>query len=266
MSNSGRNPQITQWPNPYAPSGALAETVPRGWFTASNASVLTTQIMTATALYVPGNLPCTNLNFRTATTGNTVPTNWWFALYDASSNLIRQSTDQLAAAWAANTKVTLALDSIPVTAGARVASTTVTLTFPTLSESLTNLILVGDSVVVSNANIAAYNGTFTVVTVSATQITYVSGGSATDSLVAPFPTVQLAASRKLYRPATGALCYANVMFKGTVGTMVATNSFASFLGDTPVLAGTAGAALTGTAPSPMGAITAIAGQTYAYIS
>ena len=40
---------------------------------ARNASVLTTQIMTATALYVPSNLPCTNLNFRTATTGNTVP-------------------------------------------------------------------------------------------------------------------------------------------------------------------------------------------------
>jgi hypothetical protein len=246
----------------------LAETFPRGWIPVGNSSALTTQIMTLSSIYIPYNMPCTNASFRTATTNNTAPANWWFVLYDqAGPSVVRQSTDQLTAAWGgANAYKLLALDSIPVTAGARVASTTVTLTFPTLFQSLTSLIAVGDSVAVSNANIAAYNGTFTVVTVTATTITYVAGSSATDNLAAPFPTVQLAASTRVFRPATGAKFWLGMMFKGTVGTMVASQSLASFNADSPGLAVTAGAALTGTAPSPSGALSGTVPQLYGFIS
>ena len=83
---------------------------------------------------------------------------------------------------------------------------------------LLHAVAVGDSIVVANANVAAYNGTFTVASVSSTQITYVSGGSATDSLVAPFPTVKLAAGKRVYTAPADALVYAVIMFKGTVGT------------------------------------------------
>jgi hypothetical protein len=181
------------------------------------------------------------------------PTHLWMALCDASFNVIRQSRDQLAAtAWAATTALALTCDEIPVTAGARVASSTVTLTFPTLSEALTSLIAAGDSIVVSNANIAAYNGTFTVVTVSATQITYVSGGSATDSLAAPFPTVQLAAGKRTYTVPANANVYAVVLVAGTVPTLAGFSGLSSTMDAlSPLLAASGNTALTGTCPSPI---------------
>jgi len=88
-----------------------------------------------------------------------------------------------------------------VTAGSRSGTTTVTLTIPTLHESLTSLVAIGDSITVSNAGIAAYNGTFTVTNVTSTQIQYTAGGSATDSLSAPFPTVRLAAGKRVFTSA-----------------------------------------------------------------
>jgi hypothetical protein len=57
-----------------------------------------------------------------------------------------------------------------------------------------------------------------------------------------------------------------MMFKGTVGTMVASQSLASFNADSPGLAVTAGAALTGTAPSPSGALSGTVPQLYGFIS
>ena len=232
----------------------LAESMPH-WMIASNVNILNTGRLTSVAVPVLNGTACTSASFVSATTAVVTPTNWWFALCDASLNPIRQSTDQLTAAWTANTLKTLTLDSIPVTAGARSASTTVTLTFPTLSESLTSLIAVNDSVVVSNANIAAYNGTFTVASVTSTQITYVSGGSATDSLVAPFPTVQLAAGKRVYSATADGVLYAVIMVKAT--TVPTTGGYSpsagtgSIIALAPVICGSGNSGLTGTVPSPI---------------
>lgn len=230
----------------------LAESFPR-WAINSNTGLLSSARLSSVAIPVLQGTPCTSVSFVQATTAFSGAANAWFALADSSFVPIRQSTDQLTAGIAQNTLATLAMDSIPVTAGARVASTTVTLTFPTLSESLTSLIAPGDSVVVANANVAAYNGTFTVVSVTSTQITYVSGGSATDSLVAPFPTVKLAAGKRVYTAPADALVYAVIMLKGTVGTLGCYNGIsAAIVGSlTPILASSGNTGLTGTCPSPV---------------
>lgn len=230
---------------------SLAQTIFR-WAINTNTALLSTGRLSSASLPIRNGTPCTNASFLSATTAASVPTNWWFALCDSALNVVRQSTDQLTAAWAANTVKTLALDSIPVTAGARAASTTVTLTFPTLSESLTSLIAPGDSIVVSNANVAAYNGTFTVVTVSATQITYVCGGSATDSLAAPFPTVQIAAGQRVFTPTADGLYYLVIMMKAT--TPISSGVFSGLAGAaaiSPVLVSSGQTSLTGTCPSPI---------------
>lgn len=217
----------------------------------ANGGILSTGRLSAVAIPVLNGDVITNVAYLSATSAAT-PTHWWFALLDTSKNVIRQSTDQLTGAWGANTIKTLAVDSLPVTAGSRSGTTTVTLTFPTLSQSLTSLIAVNDSVVVSNANIAAYNGTFTVATVSSTQITYTAGSSATDSLAAPFPTVQLAAGKRTYTVSADTYVYSVVMIAGTVCTLASFAGFAaaSGTGFAPTIAYNGNSTLTGTCPSP----------------
>lgn len=82
-------------------------------YLASNASALTTQVMTSVALPLIAGDVVTNLTFLSGATAAGTPTNWWFALYDTSGTpaLIAQTADQLTAAWAANTAVTLPLST-----------------------------------------------------------------------------------------------------------------------------------------------------------
>ncbi|MBN1174560.1 MAG: hypothetical protein JXA67_20495 [Micromonosporaceae bacterium] len=75
----------------------------------SNATVLTTQVMSSVPLYLRAGETVTSLTFASATTAAGTPTNWWFALYDPSGNLLGQTADQATAAWAANTAKTLDL-------------------------------------------------------------------------------------------------------------------------------------------------------------
>jgi hypothetical protein len=76
-----------------------------------NLAALTTQVMTAVALYLEAGDVVTSLTFCSATTAAGTPTNWWFALYSSAATpaLLAQSADQASAAWAANTPKTLAL-------------------------------------------------------------------------------------------------------------------------------------------------------------
>lgn len=78
-----------------------------------NLAALTTQIMTAVAIYFEAGDVVTNLTFCSATTAAGTPANWWFALYssDATPVLRAQTADQTNTAWAANTAKTLALAS-----------------------------------------------------------------------------------------------------------------------------------------------------------
>jgi hypothetical protein len=250
----------------------LAENLSRisgGW--ANNLTVSTGQLQLHAIRLYQG-LPVTNVGFwHAAGTLTSGQTHGWFALYDTSLNLIRQSIDQLTVVTntfgTANAANVLAVDSIPVTAGARVASSTVTLTVPTLKESLTSLVVAGDSIVVSNANVAAYNGTWTVVTVSATQITYDCGASATDSLVAPFPTVQLAAGKRIYNvPANGLYLLGFMVAATTTPNCLAVVTVAALNNAAPVTSVTSTGALTGTAPSPAGATTGKGATPYGFVS
>ncbi len=231
-------------------TNVLGESMPR-YMVNTNGALLGSARLSSIAVPLLSGTACTNVVFMSATTALSAGTNWWFALYDASNNLIRQSTDQTnVGTWAANSAKALAVDSVPTTAGSRSGSTTVTLTIPTLSQALSALFTVGDSITVSNANVAAYNGTFTVASVSSTQITYVCGGSATDSLVAPFPTVQLAAAKRVYTTTAEGLFYAVVMVKGTVPTLACFTINQPSGTAAPLLAESGNTSLTGTAPSP----------------
>jgi hypothetical protein len=92
--------------------------IPR-WSVSADLAALTTQIMTATPLFLRKGDIVTNLSFMSGATAAGTPTNWWFALYNTAATpaLLAQTADQLTAAWAANTVKTLAL-SAPYTAAA----------------------------------------------------------------------------------------------------------------------------------------------------
>lgn len=73
----------------------------------------TTGILHADAILLYAGDVITNVTLRWGSTAATVPTNWWFALYDtqATPALIAQTADQTTTAITANTSVTLALQS-----------------------------------------------------------------------------------------------------------------------------------------------------------
>lgn len=86
------------------------------WRQYADNPVLTTQVMTSTAIFLePGDV-VSNLTFGSGATAAGTPTNWWVALYSdaAVPALMAQSADQLTAAWAANSYKTLAL-AVPQT-------------------------------------------------------------------------------------------------------------------------------------------------------
>lgn len=93
-----------------APAGMFVENIPRILLT-GNTAVLTTQVMASTPLVLEVGQTVTSLTFVSGATAAGTPTNWWFALYSraATPALLAQSADQLTAAWAANTSITLAL-------------------------------------------------------------------------------------------------------------------------------------------------------------
>ena len=86
---------------------------------AADTAVLTTQVMASFAIPVHPGDTITSLTFLSGATGAGVPTNWWFALYNdaATPALLAQSADQLTAAWAADTAITLALTTAQTNAG-----------------------------------------------------------------------------------------------------------------------------------------------------
>lgn len=98
------------WRMNGAPTTMFVENIPRIFLT-GNTAVLTTQVMASTPIVLEVGQVVTNLTFVSGATAAGTPTNWWFALYSraATPALLAQSADQLTAAWAANTAVTLAL-------------------------------------------------------------------------------------------------------------------------------------------------------------
>ena len=76
------------------------------------AAALTTQVMTSVPIVLEAGDKITSISALSGATAASVPTNWWFALYDPSLALIAQSADQTSTAWAADTIKTLALSAV----------------------------------------------------------------------------------------------------------------------------------------------------------
>jgi hypothetical protein len=102
-----------EWLLNGSPSGTFRQNMRRPEI-AGNLSALTTQVMLSTALYLEAGDVVTNLTFLSGGTAAGTPTNWWFALYDTSATpaLLAQTADQTSTAWAANTAMTVALQTV----------------------------------------------------------------------------------------------------------------------------------------------------------
>lgn len=139
----------------------------------TNTAALTTQVMTSVALPLYAGDVVTNLTFLSGGTAAGTPTNYWFALYDNSATpaLIAQSADQLTAAWAANTAITLALSAaytVPTTGIYYAAVMVKATTPPTLAGvTLYNAADAG-AVVTGQAILAQTSGSSLVATAPAT--------------------------------------------------------------------------------------------------
>lgn len=84
-----------------------------GTITSANTTlaVLADGRLSLTSVYLRKGDVITDISYASDPTAAALPLNWWFALYDSSRNLIRQTADQTTTAWAANTTKTLALSS-----------------------------------------------------------------------------------------------------------------------------------------------------------
>ena len=120
------------WHNALAPSGAISETIPRHMFEIASRTSLNSGQLRLVGIYLPKDVTITSISFVSGDTAVASGTNWWFALYDSSRNLLRQTSDDTTAAWAAYTVKTLNLSSTYTTTaagfyyvGIMVAATTV---------------------------------------------------------------------------------------------------------------------------------------------
>jgi hypothetical protein len=94
-----------------APTGALAETVPRDSVLANQAANIVSGTLKMTSINLPAGTTVTSISVMSATQAAVAPTNWWFGLFDSSRLALRLTADQLTAAWAANTVKTVNLTS-----------------------------------------------------------------------------------------------------------------------------------------------------------
>jgi hypothetical protein len=101
---------IAQNESIWGPAGCLAETLDRNICTETNSVVPTASgTLFMMAIYLVAGMKVSNISWFSATTAAGTPTHWMFGLYDISRNLLATSTDQLTAAWTANTIKTLAM-------------------------------------------------------------------------------------------------------------------------------------------------------------
>jgi hypothetical protein len=142
-------------------------------YLASNAAALTTQVMTVVALPLFAGDVVTNLTFLSGATAAGTPTNWWFALYDTSATpaLIAQTADQLTAAWAANTAITLPLTTaytVPTTGVYYAAVMVKATTVPTLAGVTAENAAANGAIVSGQAVLAQTSGSSLTTTAPAT--------------------------------------------------------------------------------------------------
>lgn len=99
------------WQLGWAPSAALAESYPRIQCAAGNLNYLTSGTLFLQLIYLPRGMTITSISFVSGTTALVSGTNQWFALYNTSRVLLRQTNDDTSTAWGTNTVKTLNLTS-----------------------------------------------------------------------------------------------------------------------------------------------------------
>lgn len=77
----------------------------------ASAGVLSSGIVSLTAIALPANFLVTSISFCSSATAASTPTHWWFSLCNSSYVTLRSTADQLTAAWAANTEKIVNLSS-----------------------------------------------------------------------------------------------------------------------------------------------------------
>lgn len=110
LVNGRYAPKNPAWLLAGQPGGVFRENFPRAQIN-TDLAALTTQVMSAVAIPLQAGDVVTSITFKSGATAAGTPTNWWFALYDTSATpvLLGQTVDQLATAWGANARMTLAL-------------------------------------------------------------------------------------------------------------------------------------------------------------
>jgi hypothetical protein len=117
----------------FKPTGSIRETFTRiGNLPANQGTALASgQLQFSAILLIAGEV-VTSITVLSGSVAAVTPTNQWFGLYDASGNMLRQTSDDTTTAWAALTQKTLSLTStytVPTTGlyyvGIMVAAATV---------------------------------------------------------------------------------------------------------------------------------------------
>ena len=91
-------------------AGSLAETLDRNYCPETNTVAPTASgTLFLQAIWIPAGVKVSTISMFSATTAAGTPTHWMFGLFDVARALLATSTDQLTAAWAANTLKSLAM-------------------------------------------------------------------------------------------------------------------------------------------------------------
>ena len=90
-------------------TGVFAETIPRELCPEVNSTIGASGTLFLQAIYLNANQLVSNISISSATTAVSSGTNGFFALYDASRNLLAQSANYTSEAWTANTVKTKAM-------------------------------------------------------------------------------------------------------------------------------------------------------------
>lgn len=94
-----------------APTGAIAETIPRSGGMTNTSATLTSGQLTLTAIALPAGAKVSNITFVSGTTAETTPQHRWFGLFDSNRNALALTADDTTT-WAANTALTLPVATI----------------------------------------------------------------------------------------------------------------------------------------------------------
>lgn len=90
-------------------NGTLAETFPREQVDEASNTAGASGSLYMQAIYLKAGTLVSNISIHSAAGGATTPTNYYFALYDGSRNLLANSANQTTTAWLAQTLKTLAM-------------------------------------------------------------------------------------------------------------------------------------------------------------